>query len=102
MQRPANCARPPTDMLGVVLLCVRASTCHVAACLWCAGAFVLPVVCNQPATRMHGIYLPGMPLPRLQESFTPADLADLAAQGEQAPLLMSGLYLRFDAGAAGC
>lgn len=31
------------------------------------------------------------------ESFTPADLADLAAQGEQAPLLMSGLYLRFDA-----
>lgn len=51
---------------------------------------------------MHGIYLPGMPLPRLQESFTPADLADLAAQGEQAPLLMSGLYLRFDAGAAGC
>lgn len=35
----------------------------------------------------------------LQERFSPADLAALAAQGEQAPLLMSGLYLRFDAGA---
>ncbi len=34
----------------------------------------------------------------VQEHFSPADLADLAAQGEQAPLLMSGCYLRFDAG----